>query len=196
MVEHFRVFDAVTGNKDWLRVMDTCYRVISVLQESESEDTGLVPDFAAGLDGDPVPVKARYLASPYDGAFYYNACRVPFRLGVDYVLNGDRRAEASLRKLNTWIAGKTGGVPSEIRAGYTLDGEVIDADDRSMAFTACLAVGAMSDPSRQEWLNALWESVAASKPGVDGYYGDTLKMLCMIVLSGNWWTPMPDDGPK
>lgn len=25
--------------------------------------------------------------------------------------------------------------------------------------------------------------------GRDGYFGDTLKVLAMLVISGNWWAP-------
>ena len=193
MVEHFRAFGSISGDKDWLHVADTCYAIIETMQESSDGETGLVPDFVVSLDTKPAPAGPGYLSGKHDGDFYYNACRVPFRLGVDYLLNGDKRAAGSLRKLNAWIHSSTGGDPSEIRAGYTLDGNAIDDDDRSMAFTACLAVGAMSDPSRQAWLDSLWDSVAGASIASEGYYGNTLKMLCMIVLSGNWWSPMQAD---
>ena len=58
-----------------------------------------------------------------------------------------------------------------------------------MAFVAPLAVGAMVEAGNQAWLNALWDLVVTTPASVDGYYENTLKLLSLIVLSGNWWAP-------
>ena len=49
------------------------------------------------------------------------------------------------------------------------------------------AVAAMVDNSNQSWLNSLWESIA--NDDYPGYYDDTLKLLSLVALSGNWWSP-------
>jgi len=190
MFDHFRSFRAVSGDDDWLRVIDTSYRVISRIQQEHSPSTGLIPDFVTSLNETPVPAKPDFLEGPQDGQYYYNSCRVPFRLAVDLLLTGEPRAKTALKKINTWIVAAAGGKPANIRAGYRLDGKKINPDDVSMAFTACFAVGAMSDAAYQEWLNALWDNVAASDLPGDRYYGRSLKMLCLIALSGNWWAPL------
>ena len=41
--------------------------------------------------------------------------------------------------------------------------------------------------SNQAWLDALRNAI--SRHGGDGYYGDAMEMLFMIVVSGDWWTP-------
>lgn len=57
-----------------------------------------------------------------------------------------------------------------------------------MAFTAPFVVAAMANPDGQNWLDALWQEVAYSE--IEGeYFNDTLRMLALIALSGNWWTP-------
>ncbi|HVM97299.1 MAG TPA: hypothetical protein VMT89_12975, partial [Candidatus Acidoferrales bacterium] len=63
------------------------------------------------------------------------------------------------------------------------------ADYLSMAFVAPLGVGAMVDASNQTWLNALWDLVVNQPLSSGGYYENTLKLLSMIVMSGNWWAP-------
>jgi hypothetical protein len=45
----------------------------------------------------------------------------------------------------------------------------------------------MVDASNQEWLDALWDVVNATDN--NEYYDDTLKLLTMIAMSGNWWAP-------
>ncbi|MCH2108874.1 MAG: hypothetical protein MK135_06060, partial [Polyangiaceae bacterium] len=73
-----------------------------------------------------------------------------------------------------------------LRGGYHLDGSPM-VDYETMAFTGPFAVGAMVDPEGQEWLDALWEHSVHRES--ENYYEDTLRMLSLIVLSGNWWGP-------
>src|SRR5262249_21862951 len=77
-----------------------------------------------------------------------------------------------------------------IKSGYQLDGSMSPgADYLSMAFVAPLGVGAMVDAANQAWLNALWGLIVATPLADGGYYENTLKLLAMIVMSGNWWAP-------
>lgn len=196
MMGHFRAFRAATGDESWTKVIDRCYSIVGVMQNDYSPSTGLIPDFVVASGDSYKPAPPDFLEGANDGAYYYNSCRVPFRLGIDVIMTGDERARKALQKINRWIVAETRGDPSSIRAGYRLDGEVVDRDDRSQAFTACFAVGAMCDPSNQEWLNALWDRVGKADTKSEGYYADTLRMLCLIVLSGNWWEPPLPDGPR
>ena len=47
-------------------------------------------------------------------------------------------------------------------------------------------VAAMNDPAQQEWLNAVYSSVYDNH--ID-YYEDSVNLLCMLVMSGNFWSP-------
>ena len=111
---------------------------------------------------------------------------MPWRVGTDYLLSGDPRALALLRPLNAWIQQATGGDPGKINAGYRLDGQPLAKDD-SAAFIGPLAVAAMTDPAHQTWLNALWADLLAREPAREDYFGNSVKLLTMIVVSGNWW---------
>jgi hypothetical protein len=59
----------------------------------------------------------------------------------------------------------------------------------SMAFIAPLGVSAMIDGDNQEWLDAIWTATVAADP-VD-YFEDSIMLLSMIAMSGNWWSPEP-----
>ncbi len=188
--DHFRVFAKVTGNAVWTGLLDKEYQVIARLQSANAPDTGLLPDFALRLNtAAPVPAGAHYMESSFDGGYFYNACRCPWRIGLDYLITGDPRAQAALEKLNAFIQKTTGGDPDQIRAGYTLAGKVIHADDTSLAFTAPFAVAAMADAHHQPWLDRLWEKVLSVELDDDDYYGNTIKLLCLVALSRNWWAP-------
>ena len=89
--DHFRVFQKVTGRAQWGAVVDKSYSIMESLQRNYSPATGLIPDFIRHVDNTPAPAKPNYLETKHDGDYYYNACRVPFRVGLDYLLGGDPR---------------------------------------------------------------------------------------------------------
>ena len=189
MPGHFRAYQNATEDRDWSRVIDAGYAMLGGVQSRFSAKTGLLPDFVIAVDREPRPPAGKHLEGKHDGHYSYNACRVPFRLGLDFLLHAEPRAKTALAPMNAWMKLRTGGRPQDIVAGYELDGKIIDRDDRSMAFTACFGVGAMCDAAHQDWLNALWDFVVASDDPGDRYYARTLKMLCLIAMSGNWWSP-------
>ncbi len=169
---------------------DRLYAIVDHLQATASPDTGLLPDFVKSPLGTPLPVAGGFLEGPNDGRYSYNACRDPWRLATDFIVSGDAGARLAVERINGWIRSTTGNDPTAIASGYKLDGTVINgADYLSMAFVAPLGVGAMVDAGNQAWLNAVWDLVVATPSSTDGYYENTLKLLAMIVMSGNFWAP-------
>lgn len=190
MFNHLRAYQTASGDAHWDQVLTTTYNLIHAMQTTYSPNTGLLPDFIQNLNSTPQPAAPSYLEGPYDGHYDYNACRDPWRIGVEYLLSADLRAKAAADAINIWIRNKTGNNPANIHAGYYLNGtDLPDNDYTTMAFVAPLGVGAMVDSSNQAWLNSVWNLVV-SQP-LEGYYEDTLKLLAMLVMSGNWWSPSP-----
>ncbi|MDY0092099.1 MAG: glycosyl hydrolase family 8 [Candidatus Vecturithrix sp.] len=188
MLNHLRAYQTMSGDARWGQVLTTTYNLIHAMQTTYSPNTGLLPDFIQNLNSTPQPAASSYLEGPYDGQYNYNACRDPWRIGVEYLLSADPRAKAAADAINTWIRNKTGNDPAAIHAGYDLNGaDLPDNDYISMAFVAPLGVSAMVDSSNQAWLNSVWNLVV-NQP-LDAYYEDTLKLLAMLVMSGNWWSP-------
>jgi endo-1,4-beta-D-glucanase Y len=186
---HFRTFAAVTGNAAWTNVRDRTYQIVAALQ-AQHPSTGLLPDFVTDPLGTPDPAPADFLESPTDGMYSFNACRDPWRLATDWLVSGDARAKAAVTPINSWIRATTSNDPSQIGSGYRLNGTPIpDTDEPHLAFVAPFAVGAMVDSTNQAWLNALWAQIVATPVGGSDYYGNTLKLLAMLVLSNNWWAP-------
>jgi hypothetical protein len=188
MPTHLRAFRSAGHDPRWDQVLKKEYDLVSAMQTTYSPGTGLLPDFIVDTDAVAKPAAPDYLEGPNDGSYYYNACRDPWRIGVDYLLSAEPRAKAAAGAINAWLRGKTGGHADAIRAGYALDGSDIEGNDyTTMAFVAPLGVGAMVDTANQAWLNGIWELVVSQTP--EGYYEDTLKLLSMFVMSGNWWVP-------
>lgn len=190
MPDHYRAFQDATGDATWTGLLDRTYQIVADLQASHSPATGLLPDFVLDPLGTPAPAGPFFLEGPNDGAYDYNACRDPWRLATDFVVNGESRAHTAVESIDGWIRSATAGDPTAIRSGYQLGGVPSpNSDYLSMAFVAPLGVGAMVDSSNQAWLNAMWDRIVATPITTDGYYENTLKMLAMIVISGNWWSP-------
>jgi len=189
ITSHFKVFANTTNNQNWNLVVDKCYDLISTIQNNQSMATGLMPDFIINTNTNPISAGQNYLEDIYDSDYYYNACRFPWRIGTDYLITGDNRAKITTNKINNWLISATNNNVSNISNGYKLDGTPI-FNWNDATFIAPFAVGAMADTSNQDWLNALYEELVSNNDLQDGdYYSNTIKLLSMIVISGNYWNP-------
>lgn len=188
MPGHFRAYARATGNAAWLDAVTAVQAAVQVLQTEVSATTGLLPDFTVPLsaqDPRPRPAPPDFLEGPHDGHYNYNAGRDPWRLGTDALVNGDPVSAAQARKMAEWARTATGGVASSIAAGYQLDGTPIGAFFTSF-FASPLGVAAMLDPSGQAFLNSIYGAV---RTRVESYYEDSVTLLCLIVMSGNFLDP-------
>jgi endo-1,4-beta-D-glucanase Y len=190
MLDHFRSFGKTTGDAFWMQSVDSIQGLIGTLQKNFSPMTGLIPDFVVDTNtAMPKPAPALW---PKDeglttGEYAYNSCRVPWRLTTDYIASGDTRSLAALRAMNAWIKMATGGMPKNIIDGYTLGGQLSNSTSGyDLSFTSPFAVSAIADTD-QAWVDATWGNI--EKAPLAGYFGDTIKMISMIVISQNWWVP-------
>lgn len=186
MPAHLKQFATAANDPRWTQITDTTYALLRELTAAFSPKTGLHPDFVAWEKGTYQPAPRSYLESGNDGSYAFNACRVPWRLGTDFLLSGDPRALALLEPLNLWVQKATQCDPEKLNAGYRLDGAPLSKDD-SAAFIGPFAVAAMAHPAHHAWLDALWTDLVSRDPSGDDYFGNSIKLLTMIVLSGNWW---------
>lgn len=189
MTSHLKSFAKVSGEARWNAIVDRTYEIAKHVQDDDSP-SGLLPDFVhEAHTNDPYPAWGGWLEGEHDGDYGYNACRVPWRIGTDYVLFGDERARAIVRKLNAFIRQATGDNPGAIVDGYYLDGRPYGSWS-APAFVAPFMVSAMVEPeegTNQAWINALWDQVTGMEPG--GYYSDSIKLATMMVVSGLWKAP-------
>ncbi len=190
MPAHFRAFGRATGETGWDAVVLATQQTLTSLQTSFGPGTGLVPDFVvptSGSDPTPRPATADFLEGPYDGDYYYNAGRVPWRLGVDALLNDDAISGAQARMIALWVKAASGGVARDIKPGYLLDGTPIPPGEYfSTFFAAPFGVAAMLDPDGQQWLNDVYDAV---RNEAQGYFEDSVTLLSLLAMTGNYWDP-------
>ncbi|APU14119.1 glycosyl hydrolase family 8 [Actinoalloteichus fjordicus] len=187
MLDHFRVFGAATGDADWDTIRLAHQDLIETLQDDYAPDTGLLPDFVQDTGTNPRPAQGQFLESETDGYFSWNACRTPWRIGVDALNSGDPRSVAAAQRLDDWIQESTGGDPDQIGTGYRLDGTRYGTGSDA-AFFAPFAVAALSDPDSQEWLDALWAKILATDVDPQRYYAASIQLQVMLIVSGTGLT--------
>jgi hypothetical protein len=176
----------------WGTLLDSVYASFTEVQANHASETGLVPDYVLDSADAPAPAvdlpRDAQTEDPWDEHYAWNACRVPWRVGVHYLITGDARARALLEPINVWAEATTEGEPLDFAAGYALDGTPLPGQQfPAMAFIAPLGVSAMNGADQQEWLDAIWSAVVATEP--EDYYSDSVKLLSMIAMSRGWWVP-------
>lgn len=192
MPGHLRGFEQFMQQAWWVQVVDNGYWLLDYVQTTHSQVTGLLPNVIVAADSDePRPQAPQTSRAAKDDRFGMRTSLVPLRIGTDYVAYGDARAKRVLERMNTFVKGDAVGEPSRIAPGYALSGEP-SLGPGSMLFTAPLGVAAMTDAKHQDWLNRLWDRIEAAAS--EGYAPDSVRLLSMLVMSGNWWVPdrLPD----
>ncbi|MCC8424697.1 glycosyl hydrolase family 8 [Mucilaginibacter sp. UR6-11] len=188
MPSHFKAFKQATHDARWNKVIDAGYRIFSNMQAVYSPDAGLLPDFIININKIPKPAGAYFLEGRYDGQYNYNACRVPWRIAADYLLTGDKRARNITTKINSWIRETTNNNTYNLSAGYTLAGNDIKGRYfEALSFVAPFGVSAMVNGKNQAWLNHVWDYLTAFKQRDYDYYDNSIKLLNMLIMSGNYW---------
>lgn len=184
IVQYMPVFAKVTNDQRWMNVYDSTYEIINSF--TAEYKTGILPDFIVKDEtGKFVPAPADFMESEYDGCYYYNSCRTPWRISMDYIINENQNALAFASAINSFIIDSTNGDPWEIKAGYKPDGTPVE-DYNDLCFTAPFMVSALCGDNTQ-WHDAVRDTVV--NYGDDVYYGDTIKMLCLIADDGKWIVP-------
>jgi|GEM_PF-322375 len=171
----YRIFKKVSNDVQWDYLIDKCYEVLDIFRNKTN--TGLPPDWC-DINGEPV--------SNYGYNYSYDACRVPWRTGIDYIWYGDTRAKEINLKISNWLKTITNSDPTKIVAGYKITGEPLVGYSNA-AFIGPFGVGSMVDEELQDWCNALFDRLSRfGDGGAWGYYQDCLKMLTMLVMTGNF----------
>lgn len=188
IVQYMPVFAQVTGDDRWMKLYDNTYSIINSIVDEYK--TGLLPDFfIKDSSGKFIPAPANFLESENDGNCYYNSCRAPWRIGMDYLVNGNTDALEFSKAITAFSKQATNNDPWEFMAGYTPDGKAI-SDWNDLCFTSPLMIAA-SAANDKNWHDSVRETCL--EYGDDVYFGETITMLCLIIDDGCWIVPETTD---
>jgi endo-1,4-beta-D-glucanase Y len=196
MFDHMWSYYEATHDARWTNVIFKTYAVVNQIFANNSPNTGLIPDFVVLNGSTYQPAPANFLEGANDGKYDYNSCRTPWRFATEYMVRGSSGILTEMRKMNSWIQSKSGGNPDNVFPGYSLSGTALDSSYTDDSFTSPFGVSAMTDSANQAWLNSLWSWIAARGINTgDGYFGNSITMQCVLVMSGNWWKPVYSGTP-
>ncbi len=198
---YYRLFKQLDGSHDWDAVNTTVYDTIfgagdngtGALNTSNKNTTnGLVPGWCTSTGGSSS-------AGPFN--YQYDACRTPFRIGIDWCLNSTSAASATTAinparaqkyvKLTTGFFSGLAGGAAAIVDGYNMDGSVNSSahtasQGQSAAFLGPAGVGAMATTS-QPFLDATYNLVKGDNLFVGGeYYDSSWTVMSLLMMTGNF----------
>jgi endo-1,4-beta-D-glucanase Y len=192
MYDEMRAYASAVGNAYWTDVLNECYSIVNTFDTGASINSGLFPDFVINCNTTPAAAPANFLETKDDGHYSYNSCRTPWHLATDYLLFGDSRAKNALSKINDFMLNSTGGDVNKMHSGYKLDGTPLAGSNyQDECFLGPFTVAATESSKYQSWLDACYAALIAKGVAKNhGYYNNTLKLLDLIAIAGDYWTPL------
>jgi endo-1,4-beta-D-glucanase Y len=162
---YFRVFAEVSGNRNWSgAIINKNYQILADV----SGQYGLVPDYTTRT----------YM---HTTAYGYDACRMPWRIAMDWCWNGEPRAKAYLDKIGAFFNSQ---LPvTNFGDGYSLTGQKT-SNFGNMAFIGTAGVAGMA--GWPQLLNDAFTYGATGTGGNTQYYQQSLRLLTMMMMSGNF----------
>ncbi len=171
----FRIFAEVSGDNDWNTLADDSY---TILNAGAHPITGLVPDWQS-VSGNPG-------GNSYRISYYcYDACRVPWRMALDYLWNGNEQSKHWCAKVSEW-AYHIG--PANIKDGYNLDGTENSQGYHNSAFAGGFAVAAMCNS--QTIADAFGVEMMNNQLTDDSWFILSTRSLYLLSITGNFWRPI------
>jgi endo-1,4-beta-D-glucanase Y len=163
---YYRVFAAATENAGWMEAVDKGYTLLAQVTGT----FGLVPDQST-------------TAGAISGNYGYDACRMPWRIGMDWCFNSEPRAQAYLTKIGGFF-NNIGGGAGNIGDGYSPSGSST-SNNHNMAFIGPAGVAGMA--GFQSLLDGAF-NYGVSNPssgGNNAYFPQSLRVVTMLMMSGN-----------
>ena len=126
--------------------------------------------------------------------YQYNSCRVPWRLSLDYLWNGNTNAYNMCKKILANFETQNPS-PSTIGDGYVYNTGAENSTNHNAAFTGPAGDGAMvnGNADDQSYLNAEYTNLKSLATG--SYYPDAHQVLSLMVQAGIFTDPCSNGTP-
>jgi endo-1,4-beta-D-glucanase Y len=167
---YYNAFASVSGDMGWGAVLGAEY---SQLSGAQNASTGLIPDAIGG------------------NTFGFDACRAPWRVGLDYCWNGSPSAKSFLSPMVAYFmqVSQGGASVTGIKIPVPLTGGT--GQYNTGAITGPAAIAAMMSSSNQALIDNSWSYsyslvMSASNPGNPNYFSSTVGLISLLALSGNF----------
>ena len=216
---YYRMFGDFSGNTRWYSVASRTYNTIINYYRNHPDTynpttglyTWLMPNWC-NYDGTRNDSNDSWAMDSY--SYWWDACRTPWRLAYDYLLYGTLNHQYAYdcpATMSRFFRTRYSGNPGNIKSHYALNGnektycrndrtpDLCDEDVMCLPpVEGAIACAAMVE-GNQTWLNAAYERLVQfpfpTDTGVNwgtDYFADILKMLYLLVLTGNMKNPLGD----
>lgn len=178
----------VKNSGSWNAVINKISDIINEQLDRESKNNGLMPDFFIKDNNIFIAPKKKILETLHDGDYYYNSCRIPWRYSMDILLN-KKTITKQLYTLNKWIIKETNSNPKNIVSGYYVTNDVPGnpfGSSNNLSFVSPFLVLSLLQKENKDWTIALWKHIIETPIENSNFYGNTLKLIAMIVATENW----------
>ncbi len=177
----YKIFAQFTGDNRWNSVADKCYEIVDSINRLNG-GTGLVPDWCTAQGTQ---------ASGMGYNYTYDAARYPWRTAIDYSWFGDSRAKKNCDLIANFF--KRQGGASAIVDGYTIQGSRT-GQYHNATFIGPIASATMTG-SDLNFAKELYNETINVKDGGDyHYYGNSLRLMTLLYLTGNFPNLLEDTG--
>jgi len=190
LIYHIREFielDTKNSN-EWKLVIEKINFIIYEQMKRQSKYNGLMPDFFIKDTGEYIAPQVKVLETIHDGDYYFNSCRIPWRYSMDIILN-KTPVTAQLHTLNNWIKKETLSNPQNIKSGYYVANDYPGTpfgSTNNLSFIAPFLVSSLIENENDDWTISLWKTLIDKPIQHCTFYENTLKLMAMIVATGNW----------
>jgi endo-1,4-beta-D-glucanase Y len=183
---YYRVFATLDPGHPWSQVVQTVYDTIAyaVTAANGNQSNGLVPAWCDDSHGSPCTPVDEGIAN--DTGYQYDACRTPFRIGLDWCWNAEPRARAYVALTSSFF---TPIGAANIADSYGLEGtpRPQHPGGHSAAFVGPAGVGAMSSTAYQSLVDGAYSGVATLTYLAGGtYYEDSWTVMSLLMMTGNF----------
>jgi endo-1,4-beta-D-glucanase Y len=173
---YYRVFAKASKDDYWATtVVDRGYQHLAGLTKGGP----LVPN-STNLQDSVDPSNCNTQGHTCDLKYGYDACRMPWRIGMDACWNGEQRAVTYLQAIGGYF-NSNGGVAS-IGDGYTSPNGPKTSPNQNSAFIGPAGVAGMAANLGTLRDNAFTFNNTSSN---SSYFAQSLRLLTMLMMSGN-----------
>lgn len=167
--QYFQEFYNATGNERWLDIKNKMLQ--SLVQISSQSETGLLPDFIWVEETGARVANPDTIESKYDGAYSYNACRLPYALAQSQ----DKDSQQLVHKMLDFFMKQ-----NKLYAGYDLKGTPLNQYQASSFFAPIVYAAQNSDG----YLKLVQQNkyIFLNQLPSDNYYDATITTLIALEL--------------
>ncbi len=182
-IAYYPFFEAVTGDVNWGVVRQYCLNYFANYGHPTS---GLFRDWSTETGGAP-----QGSCNWREDDYAYDASRIPWRVGQDYLWHGEITSRDVCRDMVNWTrtAGPVNGNAGNFRDCINWDGSGNCGGNANNPTVGGMSIGAMATDQaiNEAWANALYNENLARQD--NWFFNYTLRTIYLFIQTGNFWEP-------